>query len=228
MYLEQVMANHATTLHLASNLVKAKQLKINEISRFCKGSFYHCNLNADLSLLYTSQNAKSELNVKIGAYDHDQKEVLGAFTLDILKPKLLNFTTKVSNIGKTITYIQDYKHLEKGNVSWLITTKYVHDAIINLNITAPIKEIDNALSDKIEAFQKSTSFEDKEVLNQLTKKELEIVKAILSGHNRQYNAIMLNISASTYDTHLKNIRRKLELNSINELFNYEFLIHDYV
>lgn len=53
----------------------------------------------------------------------------------------------------------------------------------------------------------------------LTKRELELMRELVSGNVSKDLANKLNISVYTLETHKKNIFRKLEINSIGELIN---------
>jgi len=53
----------------------------------------------------------------------------------------------------------------------------------------------------------------------LTKRELELMRELVSGNVSKELANKLNISIYTLETHKKNIFRKLEINSIGELIN---------
>ena len=53
----------------------------------------------------------------------------------------------------------------------------------------------------------------------LTKRELELMRELVSGNVSRELADKLNISIYTLETHKKNIFRKLEINSIGELIN---------
>lgn len=51
----------------------------------------------------------------------------------------------------------------------------------------------------------------------LTSKELTIFSKILLGYSTKQLSILLNLSANTIITHIKNIKRKLQVSSINEI-----------
>lgn len=56
----------------------------------------------------------------------------------------------------------------------------------------------------------------------ITNREREIIELIKKGFNSQDIAEQLSISKFTVDTHRKNILKKLNLNSVNELIGYAF------
>lgn len=58
----------------------------------------------------------------------------------------------------------------------------------------------------------------------LTKREIEVVRILVTGKSSRDSADELNISTYTLETHKKNIFRKLEINSIGELIH---LAHEF-
>lgn len=64
-------------------------------------------------------------------------------------------------------------------------------------------------------------------INNLTKREREIMQTLLLGLSSKESADRLHISIYTFETHKKNIFRKLEINSTNELMriaiDYKFI-----
>lgn len=56
----------------------------------------------------------------------------------------------------------------------------------------------------------------------LTQREIEILKLLANGLNNRQIAEKLYLSRSTVETHRKNIKKKLELNSLRDLMRYAF------
>jgi DNA-binding CsgD family transcriptional regulator len=56
-----------------------------------------------------------------------------------------------------------------------------------------------------------------ESIQTLTKRESEVLQVLLSGVSSKECANRMHISVYTFETHKKNIFRKLEINSSNEL-----------
>lgn len=63
---------------------------------------------------------------------------------------------------------------------------------------------------------------DRDLLNKLTKRELEIVKLVSIGFSNQEIAYQLYISEHTVKAHISNILKKLNLNNRTKLALYEF------
>lgn len=57
---------------------------------------------------------------------------------------------------------------------------------------------------------------------QLTEREVEILKLLANGYNNPKIADKLFLSRSTIETHRKNLKRKLELKSLRDLMRYAF------
>lgn len=57
-------------------------------------------------------------------------------------------------------------------------------------------------------------------MNSLTKREIQIMHLIISGHSKKQIAEQLNYSIRTIETHRKNIYRKLNCNSAMSLMKW--------
>lgn len=60
------------------------------------------------------------------------------------------------------------------------------------------------------------------LFQQLTEREVEILKLLANGFNNPAIADLLFISRQTVETHRKNLKRKLDLNSFRDLMKYAF------
>lgn len=81
-----------------------------------------------------------------------------------------------------------------------------------------------AMSSKMEQIIKMDRFKLKHFkrFQQLTEREVEILKLLANGCNNPDIAERLFISRSTVETHRKNVKRKLELKSFRDLMRYAF------
>lgn len=70
--------------------------------------------------------------------------------------------------------------------------------------------------------QKNKPAMDKQLLNKLTKRELEIVKLVSIGLSNQEIAYQLFISEHTVKAHISNILKKLNLNNRTKIALFEF------
>lgn len=66
---------------------------------------------------------------------------------------------------------------------------------------------------------------EKGEINLLSEREMEIIYLIKQGHTTKIIAEMLFLSEYTVETHRKNILRKLQLGSANELIAYAYANH---
>lgn len=80
------------------------------------------------------------------------------------------------------------------------------------------------LTKKMEQIVKMDQFKLKHFkrFQQLTNREVEILKLLANGSNNPRIAEKLFISRSTVETHRKNLKRKLELRSFRDLMRYAF------
>jgi DNA-binding NarL/FixJ family response regulator len=61
-----------------------------------------------------------------------------------------------------------------------------------------------------------------ELLNQLTEREIEVLKCLTKGYTNKRIADELNISVLTVQTHRKNMYSKLNLRGVNELVSFAY------
>ncbi len=95
--------------------------------------------------------------------------------------------------------------------------------------TTPAKELRNILRRimhgeqlfKSLAAEKAAASKDSFVLKyQLTKREVEIMRALKKGYTTEQTAQELNLSYFTVETHRKNINQKLNLKTRNEFYDF--------
>lgn len=80
----------------------------------------------------------------------------------------------------------------------------------------------NSFKHKVDRIRRQTEFEKekRDQFESLTKREIEIVSLLAIGHDNPCIAESLFISRNTVEQHRKNIRRKLEVQSLVHLMEY--------
>lgn len=129
------------------------------------------------------------------------------------------------NHHQTMTFVQYVKLRGKSDYSPLITFTKSPRKSVDLVIRMPllIEEI-GTLSTKMEQIVKMDQFKLKHFkrFQQLTTREVEILKLLANGYNNPQIAEHLFLSRRTVETHRKNLKRKLELRSFCDLMKYSF------
>lgn len=117
------------------------------------------------------------------------------------------------------SFVDEYMILKAKNVgiNACISKDIASDQLIKI-IKNP--SLDFVSYPKLEGSNNNIKFEELiSAIDLLTKRELELVKVLVSGKLSRDLADELNISVYTLETHKKNIFRKLEINSIGELIH---------
>lgn len=123
----------------------------------------------------------------------------------------------MNEIGKTVTipkiYLTAYSEQE--------TVDKAKETNPHAYLLKPVnlEQLKIAVELVLDSFYSPKNSEDSDVL---TKREKEILIALAVGKTSKEIADQLNISAFTVDTHKKNIKAKLQLNTIGELVNFAF------
>ncbi|MDR8391658.1 helix-turn-helix transcriptional regulator [Aliifodinibius sp. S!AR15-10] len=154
------------------------------------------------------------------------------FVLTTIHPSTVNNILKFlpglyerKNVNQTISFIQYVKNPKDNRYFPLIT------------LTKPTK-LDNGMllwvqprpddfgkhTKKMERIVRMDEFKLKHFkrFQQLTNREVDVLKLLANGCNNPQIAEQLFLSRSTVETHRKNLKRKLELNSLRDLMRYAF------
>ncbi len=126
---------------------------------------------------------------------------------------------------KTFSFAQYVKLHQDKDYSPLITftktTKLPGGLVVCIS---PQPEDFGSMSPKMEQVVKMDEFKLKHFkrFQQLTEREVEVLSLLANGYNNPGIAEQLFLSRSTVETHRKNLKRKLELNSFRDLMRYAF------
>lgn len=132
-----------------------------------------------------------------------------------------------TNDGELISFFQQVKL--KGKIPWIwhisgmkiLLRDEENKPVLLLTVAIPIDSTSHITS-KIDRLLKENNFLRKkfQVFARLTPREKEVLKLLALGKSSTETANELFISATTVDTHRKNIRRKLESTSFFDLCEY--------
>lgn len=142
-------------------------------------------------------------------------------TLSELLPQLYS----EMNANKTFLFVQYVKPRNGKDFSPLITftksTKLQNGLVPCLSF---IPQDFDSMAKKMEQVVKMDQFKLKHFkrFQQLTEREIEVLKLLANGLNNPQIADKLFLSRQTVETHRKNLKRKLELRSFRDLMRYAF------
>lgn len=170
---------------------------------------------------------------ELAGYTLDEiREIWPEYLSQNIHPCTLNFCIEflpefyaMNNPCQTMSFLQYVKMHGDSDYSAAITftkpAKSPNETVLWLSLlTTDFGEI----SPKMEQIIKMDQFKLKHFkqFQQLTDREVEILKLLANGSNNPQIAEKLFISRSTVETHRKNLKRKLELKSFRDLMRYAF------
>lgn len=147
--------------------------------------------------------------------------------LDIMMPEMTGLEAidkilaKLPNVSIIINSIKDdsetiFKALQKGAVG------YIDKQSFDNSFIDVFKSVENGgayMTPKIARKVMDFFSGKKKVLDNLTDRETEIANTILEGHSYKMIGDKFGISIDTVRAHIKNIYKKLSINSKSQLFN---------
>lgn len=182
----------------------------------------------DIEIIYTNKK-----HHEVTGYSLDEvRDKCTEFLKDRIHPTSLEnirrflpefYNTQHSH--QTTAFVQYVKKVGSVEYSPFITLTKPPKEPNGLVIRMPIQiEEFGKISSKMEQIVKMDQFKLKHFkrFQQLTKREIEILKMLANGCNNPKIADQLFISRSTVETHRKNLKRKLGLRSFRDLMRYAF------
>lgn len=211
-------------LFVLERLLKGKKIDIEEIANFLPGML-HVNSMEDASLIFISKKGCDFLSIErteIMSYSAEQlSSIVTEDTLRYIIPRFIDFY-KRQDINKAFAQFQQIKNRNKKGYRWVYTTTKIYTPLnASISLSIPIEKLDTAPS-RLVRFLEEDLFAKKNFhkFDSLSEREKEIISRIVLGERRRDIADKLNISVHTYDTHKKNIRKKLEIHTVAELVRF--------
>lgn len=188
-------------------------------------ALFHINSSKDSTLVYCSQAGYDFLQFEkeeLLPYSAEQlAEIISPDTQKHVLPKFVEFY-KEENYFKVMASFQQVKQRYKEGYTWVYTTTKIYKKLqAPISISIPLPQM-GTIAQQLEGILEDNVFMRKHYQRfaSLTKREMEILSMIVKGEKRQHIAETLHISLHTYDTHRKNIRKKLEVRSFADLLKY--------
>lgn len=129
------------------------------------------------------------------------------------------------NSNQTIAFVQYVKGMQDADFSPYITFSKPSCLPGDLKLWLTVRPCEfDKYSSRMKRIIKMDEFKLKHFkkFQQLTDREIEILKLLANGHNNPQIADKLYLSRSTVETHRKNLKRKLELKNLRDLMRYAF------
>ncbi|MEO1451021.1 MAG: helix-turn-helix transcriptional regulator, partial [Bacteroidota bacterium] len=123
---------------------------------------------------------------------------------------------------KVIADFQQVRQRGKEGYIWVYTTTKIYRKIQSpISISIPVPNM-GLIGERLTGLLEENMFMRQRYQHfaSLTKREREVLKLVAVGVKRRHIAEQLHISLHTYDTHRRNIRRKLEIKSFADLMRY--------
>lgn len=175
-------------------------------------------------------------SMKCSTIDELAKEAPELLALYTSAPEENYFLQKLSIYLKDSSNVIPFTYLQKINegkiqydfgwyvsVSSLIIKGENDLPLLTITNAYPMKE-DVKVNPKVDRIWDEMKFKEskKGLYQQLSKRELEILKRIISGETNKMIAVDLYISEETIKTHRRNIKRKLQITNDSELFQVAY------
>lgn len=210
-------------LYGIQKIIKSCSLSLDDITELIPG-MVHLNKIQTLDLTYLDKRSRQILELT-------QEEVIlhGRQVIrDIVKPDSFEYAKqlfgkfKFDDPSHVISHFQAIKGWNKdGSYEWFFSVKKKFDDERIITISNPISTL-SEMQDQVKKILEENLYikNNLHTLKSLTSREKEIIKLIFQGYSSKQIAEKLFISPHTVTTHRKNIKKKLEIKSYNELYKF--------
>jgi DNA-binding CsgD family transcriptional regulator len=203
--------------------------QLQNIEKYIPGVIIVHNL-ADDSIAYLSEKGREILNVtleeiRLPHCDYHQR-FFNPEDVPNYVPKILGMLQR-NEVGEMVTYFQQVRATENEPWKWYSSSTQIlmrdndQRPILAITVAIPI-DAEHHISPKIERLIKENTYlrENKALFASLSKREKEVLRLLVQGHNSFEIAETLHISEATAKTHRKNIRGKLSAESSYDLLQF--------
>lgn len=220
-----------------NDLINSLHLIFNQIMSLTTGTTYSIHACDDHEIVTNGiMNVLSEIKNVNFSYSNSKENLLEHLKKHIINILILDINVKSQNM---LTVIPDLKSLQQ-NLKVILFTNYNSGEILKevlkydingfLDKTVSTKEFLTCIYAVLEN-KKYISYESKknmflkdkyELLQELTERELDVLKLLVKGKTNKQIADDLFISVLTVQTHRKNMYQKLQLKGVNELVSFAY------
>lgn len=205
-------------------MLNSNKVSLADIENIIPGVI-HTNDSKNLSLKFISESF-----CRIAGFYRDDflrwsvEDYFNKIVHPVSKKIIFKLATSLST-SNNIDYVQGYfqkaRPFEGADYELYFSNKKLLSDSLTITISHPMKNL-GTIVNKLERVLDDNYFLRKHYKQfaSLSKKEVEILKLIVTGVTRKNISELLNISVQTYDTHRKNIKKKLEVKSYKDLYQY--------
>ena len=212
-------------LYQLEKLREQKLFTLDEIDDLIPG-FFHFSYQHNLNLSFLGKGMREQMQISMETLIDMENEFFETYIHEDTRSAVYTFfkrfykqndTSKIYTSFQKIRLSPDSDHYE-----WYLTILKVNKKEGALTgISNKVKDLE-PLVRKFEQVVESNEFMKKHFREfaSLTKQETEVLRLIALGDRRHIIADKLSISNHTLDTHRKNIRKKLNVNSTAAMIQY--------
>ena len=211
-------------LFIIDKLLSTGEFELEEIGEYLP-TFFHLNNEEDLSIEYINQSGCDWLALTLTEINAMGYKFLEKYihpeSLKYVAPKILDFYRRGD---RSKVYCDFQKVLDSRSQEYRLlftVTKIFNKRPGLLTISHPVehseslvKKLERMLGEQIFARKHFKQFAT------LTKREVEILSLLASGHSNPQIADQLFLSRRTIEQHRKNINRKLEIKHFADVMKY--------
>lgn len=203
--------------------------QLQEVEEHIPGIIIVHNIAND-SIAYLCERGREILNVSLDEIRLPHSEYHRRFfnpdDVPNYVPKVLGLLQR-NEVREMVTYFQQVRATANEPWKWYSSSTKIllwdkeKKPVLAVTIAIPI-DAEHHISPKIERLVKENTYlrEKKALFAALSKREKEVLRLLVQGHNSFEIAKQLNISEATAKTHRKNIRGKLKAESSYDLLQF--------
>jgi DNA-binding CsgD family transcriptional regulator len=209
--------------------IQVRIQSIHDISSYIPGVIVIHDI--DFNVVYLSPNGLQDIGITLEALQD-----LGSKYIDIYYPPedieeylpQLKELIERNDPDEKFSYFQQVKYVEKGgNWVWnmvdfkIFAWDEVGKPLLTIVIGTRIDQVPDLIIQAQKTRQDNNFIREKyQLFSKLGKREKEVLKHVALGYNTSEIAGMLHISYTTAETHRRNIRKKLNVDTSMDLVQY--------
>ncbi|HSJ68550.1 MAG TPA: helix-turn-helix transcriptional regulator [Anditalea sp.] len=223
--LNTILFKHSETLNKFEHVLSSSKMSLEEVGRESKEIFQHSDENFNLKYLnptgchWFGIEDEMAIDRKVNFF----KKFYHPDTLKVEFPNIKSFYDYHSPEIIYANYQQLYHPAENAFTVCLVFIKKLKVTCGYLSLTLPVANF-QGLNKKIKRIITEELFRNNHLqeFEQLTERELEILRLVAMGQNNPEISRELFISRSTVEQHRKNINRKLHVKGIKDIMDFAY------
>lgn len=223
--LDTILFKQSETLNKFEQILSSKKMSLDELGRESDEIFQHSDENFNLQYLNPTGCNWFDIDCKQAISGHGDffKKFYHPDTVNVEFPNIKSFYNYHSPEIVYANYQQVYHPAKDAFTVCLVFIKKFKVTCGYLSLTLPVanfkginRKIKRIISEELFRNNHSQEFE------QLTERELEILKLVAMGQNNPEISKALFISRCTVEQHRKNINRKLHIRGLKDIMDFAY------